>query len=83
MKKAIALVLVALAIAGCTNTERGAGIGAVGGGLVGLAVTGDARGAAVGALAGGLGGALIGSVQDQPGQCYYRDNRGRRYIDDC
>ncbi len=32
MKKAIALVLVALSVASCTQTEKGAGIGAVSGG---------------------------------------------------
>ena len=27
--------------------------------------------------------AVIGSVSEQPGQCYYRDRYGRRYIDSC
>jgi F0F1-type ATP synthase membrane subunit c/vacuolar-type H+-ATPase subunit K len=58
MKKVIALVLVGLAVASCTQTEKGAGIGAV-------------------------SGAVIGSVSEQPGQCYYRDRYGRRYIDRC
>jgi hypothetical protein len=30
-----------------------------------------------------VSGALIGSVAEQPGQCYYRDRYGRRYIDTC
>ena len=50
--------------------------------LVGLSIascTPTEQGAAIG----GLSGAVIGSVQEQPGQCYYRDRYGRRYIDDC
>lgn len=83
MKKAIALALVGLSIASCTPTERGAGIGAATGGIIGGAVTGNVRGAAVGAAIGGLSGAVIGNVSEQPGQCYYRDRYGRRYIDQC
>jgi hypothetical protein len=83
MKKVIALVLVGLAVASCTQTEKGAGIGAVSGAIIGGAITGDVRGAAVGAAIGGVSGAVIGSVAEQPGQCYYRDRYGRRYIDRC
>ena len=83
MKKTIALVLIALAAASCTQTEKGAGIGAVSGAIIGGAVTGNVRGAAVGAAIGGVSGAVIGSVSEQPGQCYYRDRYGRRYIDAC
>ncbi|MCF3639423.1 glycine zipper domain-containing protein [Rhizobium sp. TRM95111] len=83
MKKAIALILVGLSVTSCTSTEKGAGIGAVSGAIIGGAVTGNVRGAAVGAAIGGVSGAVLGSVADQPGQCYYRDRYGRRYIDDC
>jgi len=83
MKKVIALVLVGLSVAGCTATEKGAGIGAASGAIIGGAVTGNVRGAAVGAAIGGVSGAVIGSVSEQPGQCYYRDRYGRRYIDSC
>ncbi|HVK90440.1 MAG TPA: glycine zipper domain-containing protein [Mycoplana sp.] len=83
MKKAIALVLIGLSVASCSNTEKGAGIGAATGAIIGGAVTGNVRGAAVGAAIGGVSGAVIGHVADQPGQCYYRDRYGRRYIDDC
>ncbi len=83
MKKAIALILVALAVTSCTQTEKGAGIGAVGGAILGGAITGDVRGAAVGAAIGGVTGAVLGHVSEQPGQCYYRDRHGRRYIDSC
>ncbi|AYG60758.1 glycine zipper domain-containing protein [Rhizobium jaguaris] len=83
MKKALMLALVGLSIASCTPTEQGAGIGAASGAIIGGAVTGNVRGAAVGAAIGGVSGAVIGSVAEQPGQCYYRDRYGRRYIDDC
>lgn len=83
MKKVIALILVALAVTSCSQTEKGAAIGAAGGAILGGAITGDVRGAAVGAAIGGVTGAVIGHVNEQPGQCYYRDRYGRRYIDDC
>ena len=75
--------LVGLSLASCTATERGAGIGAASGAVIGGAITNDVRGAAVGAAIGGVSGALIGNVAGQPGQCYYRDRYGRRYIDNC
>ncbi|NMN70507.1 outer membrane protein with glycine zipper [Rhizobium sp. 57MFTsu3.2] len=83
IKKIVAFALIGLSIASCTPTERGAGIGAASGAIIGGAVTGNVRGAAVGAAVGGVSGALIGRVAEQPGQCYYRDEYGRRYIDDC
>ena len=58
--------------------------------LIGLSIAsctptqqGAGIGAASGAVIGGVSGALIGSVAEQPGQCYYRDRYGRRYIDSC
>ena len=83
MKKILMLALVGLSIASCTPTEQGAGIGVASGAVIGGAVTGNVRGAAIGAAIGGVSGAVIGSVAEQPGQCYYRDRYGRRYIDDC
>lgn len=83
MKKIIAFALVGLSIASCTPTQQGAGIGAASGAVIGGVATGNVRGAAVGAAIGGVAGAVIGSVAEQPGQCYYRDQYGRRYIDDC
>jgi hypothetical protein len=83
MKKIIIPVLVALSLAACSSTERGATVGAAGGAIIGGAATGNLRGAAVGAAVGGVSGAVIGSVADQPGQCYYRDRNGNRYIDRC
>ncbi|NVP58361.1 YMGG-like glycine zipper-containing protein [Mycoplana rhizolycopersici] len=82
--KRTAIFCIALGmLAGCTPTERGAGIGAATGAVVGGAVTGDVRGAAVGAAIGGVSGAVIGNVAGQPGRCYYRDRYGRRYIAAC
>lgn len=79
----LAAVAGVAALAGCTNTEKGAVVGGLGGAAVGALVTGDAGGAAVGAAAGAIGGALIGSVADRPGYCRYRDQYGRIYVDRC
>jgi uncharacterized membrane protein len=83
MKKALILALLAMTVVGCSQTERGAAIGAGSGAIIGGLIGGDVRGAAVGAAIGGIGGAIIGNVREQPGQCYYRDRYGRRYISDC
>lgn len=82
MKKIVSAVLVVLALAACTPTEEGAVLGAVAGGAVGAAVD-DTEGALVGAAIGGAAGALIGRASESPGQCYYRDSYGRRYIAAC
>lgn len=83
MKKMILISCIGLSLAACTATERGAGVGAATGAVVGGVATGNVRGAAVGAAVGGVAGALIGNVADQPGQCYYRDQYGNRYVDRC
>jgi hypothetical protein len=83
MKKALMLLVVGASLASCTATEQGAGIGAASGAVIGGVATGNVRGAAVGAAIGGVSGAVIGSVAEQPGQCYYRDRYGRRYVDNC
>ncbi len=82
MKKAIAFAVIAMAVAGCSQTEKGAATGAAAGAIIGGVVTGNVQGAALGAAVGGVGGALIGSA-NEPGRCYYRDRYGRRYIADC
>ena len=82
MKKAIIFALVGLSLASCTQTEKGASIGAVSGAVLGGAITGNVRGAAVGAAIGGVGGALIGNASE-PGYCYYRDQYGQRYTARC
>jgi uncharacterized membrane protein len=83
MKKIAAFVLIALSVASCTQTEKGATIGAASGAIIGGIVTGNVKGAAIGAAIGGASGAVLGAVSEQPGQCYYRDRNGRRYIADC
>lgn len=83
MKNVVAVMLVAAALAGCTQTEKGATIGAASGAAIGAVATGNAKGALVGAAIGGVAGALIGRASEHPGQCYYRDRHGRRYMASC
>jgi hypothetical protein len=82
MKKIVAALLMTISVAACTPTQEGAVIGALAGGAVGSAVEGT-EGALVGAAIGGAAGALIGRASENPGQCYYRDGYGRRYIAAC
>ena len=82
MKKAIIFAAIGLALAGCTQTEKTTGGGAVIGALAGGAITGNVRGAAVGGLIGGATGYLIGRASE-PGYCYYRDANGQRYTARC
>ncbi|MBD9373780.1 hypothetical protein IB238_14220 [Rhizobium sp. ARZ01] len=85
MKKLIvaaALALSAVLATACTQTEKGAAIGAASGAIIGGAVTNKVGGAAVGAVAGGAIGALIGNA-NEPGRCIYRDRYGRRYEAPC
>lgn len=84
MKKILAIACIGAALASCTATERGAGIGAAGGAIIGGALTGNVRGAAVGGAIGGLSGAVIGNASEQRAdQCYYRDRDGYRYTAAC
>lgn len=83
MKKTIAAIVLILPLAACTQTQQGAVIGAAGGAAVGAAVADDElEGALVGAAVGGAAGALIGNAQE-PGQCIYQDQFGRRYTAPC
>ncbi|APG83561.1 MULTISPECIES: YMGG-like glycine zipper-containing protein [Sinorhizobium] len=83
MKKILLVASVILPLAAsCTQTERGAAIGAASGGIIGGAISNDVRGAAVGAAVGGVAGALIGRASE-PGYCVYRDRYGRRYTARC
>ncbi len=82
MKKILIVLAVAAGVTGCTQTEKGAAIGGLGGAAIGAAVSGDAGGAIIGGIAGATAGALIGNATE-PGKCYYRDRRGRRYIANC
>lgn len=82
MKTLLITLIAVAAISGCSQTERGAAIGGLGGAAVGAAISGDAEGAVVGGLVGATAGALIGNA-NEPGKCYYRGRNGRRYIADC
>lgn len=83
MKKLLLVAVAALSLSACTTTEQGATVGAITGGVVGAAVTGNAAGTIVGAGVGAVAGAAIGKVADQPGQCYYKNSRGKVYIAPC
>ena len=82
MRKFLLMAVAALAVAGCSQTEKGAAIGGLGGAAVGAAVSGDAGGAIVGGVVGATAGALIGRA-NEPGKCYYRGRDGRRYTARC
>ncbi|MBS3648200.1 glycine zipper 2TM domain-containing protein [Pseudaminobacter sp. 19-2017] len=82
MKKILLVAALAAGVAGCTQTEKGAAIGGLGGAAIGTAITGDAGGAIVGGVAGATAGALIGNASE-PGKCRYRDRYGRVYIARC
>ncbi|WP_112808832.1 YMGG-like glycine zipper-containing protein [Ensifer sp.] len=82
MKKILIIASLVLPLAACTQTEKGAAIGAGSGAVIGGLATGNVRGAAVGAAVGGVAGALIGNA-NEPGRCIYRDRYGRRYEAAC
>ena len=62
---ALSLILV-VAVAGCTNTQKGAGIGTLigagAGAIIGHQSGHDAEGALIGGAAGAAGGALVGDA---------------------
>ena len=77
------LVLI-LALAGCTTTDAdNAVIGGATGAVIGGVGTGSLKGAAVGGAIGAGAGVLLGRVLSRPGDCRYRDRRGRIYIAPC
>ncbi|MCO6180374.1 glycine zipper domain-containing protein [Ciceribacter sp. RN22] len=80
-KTLLALALIA-PLASCTATERGAGIGAATGAVIGGVATNSVGGAAAGAVIGGVAGVLIAQA-DRQGYCIYRDRYGRRYEARC
>ncbi len=65
----VAIISLALLFQGCTSTQKGAGIGAVAGGVLGAIIgkaAGDtAAGAVIGAAVGGTAGAIIGHQMDK------------------
>ena len=82
MRNMLIAAVAMAALTACSQTEKGAVIGGLGGAAIGGAVTGDAGGAVLGGGIGAVTGALIGNATE-PGKCYYRDRRGRRFIADC
>ena len=83
MKKAITILVLAVALGACSQTEKGAAIGGLGGAAVGAAVANDpVEGAVVGGAVGAVAGALIGRASES-GKCRYRDRYGRFYIAGC
>lgn len=83
MKKVLVSLALVGALASCTQTERGASIGAASGAVIGGVATNSIEGAAVGAAVGGVAGALIGRSQERAGYCIYRDRYGRTYEARC
>lgn len=92
MKTIIVGVLICLSLSACSQTQKGAGIGAASGAIIGGLSTGTWEGAAVGAAAGGAGGAVLGNISEQNDRnrqgswehndrryqdCRYRDYYGR------
>lgn len=83
MKNALILMTMLVPLAACSQTERGAAIGGLGGAAVGAAVAGDpVKGAVIGGAVGTVAGALIGNA-NEPGKCRYRDRYGQVYVASC
>lgn len=83
MKKLMVMLVLALPLGACSQTEKGAAIGGLGGAAVGAAVAGDpVEGAVVGGAVGAVAGALIGHASER-GKCRYRDEYGRVYVARC
>ncbi|MHC2353019.1 hypothetical protein ACVMB3_002477 [Sinorhizobium meliloti] len=66
MKKLLVVASLILPLAACTQTERGAAIGAASGGIIGGAISNDVRGAAVGAAVGGVAPEPLSVVRTSP-----------------
>jgi hypothetical protein len=83
MKKMLIVAALLVPLGACSQTEKGAAIGGLGGAAVGAAVAGDpVEGAVVGGAVGAVAGALIGHASER-GQCRYRDEYGRVYVARC
>jgi len=89
MKKLILSLALLVPLAACTNAEKGAVIGGVGGAALGTAAGGnDTRNALIGGAVGAVAGALVGKAMDNNGNpregiCRYRDEYGRIYEAQC
>jgi outer membrane lipoprotein SlyB len=75
--------VLALGLAGCTSTQKGAAGGAVVGALAGQIIGGDTASTLIGAAVGTAAGALIGDAVGRPGYCRYRNSRGVVYEARC
>ncbi|UVK41435.1 hypothetical protein LHFGNBLO_001094 [Mesorhizobium sp. AR10] len=83
MKKTMLLLALLLPLGACSQTEKGAAVGGLGGAAIGAAVANDpVQGAVVGGAVGAVAGSLIGRASET-GQCRYRDRYGRTYIARC
>lgn len=85
MRKAVVLMTVLVGLGECTAAEQGAVIGGAGGAAIGSAVAAPGlrtQGALIGGAIGAVSGALIGRASER-GQCYYRDQYGRRIVAEC
>lgn len=85
MKKFLMMLpVLALGLAACETSDQNAAAGALGGAVVGAAVTDNnpLQGALIGAAVGVAASTLIGPTGNA-GQCYYRNSQGQRYIDRC
>jgi phage tail tape-measure protein len=83
MKKIMLLMALLVPLAACSQTEKGAAVGGLGGAAIGAAVANDpVQGAVVGGAVGAVAGALIGRA-NEPDRCRYRDRYGRIYIARC
>ena len=83
MKTTMLLMALLIPLGACSQTEKGAAIGGLGGAAVGAAVANNAvEGAVVGGAVGAVAGALIGHASER-GQCRYRDRYGRVYVARC
>jgi phage tail tape-measure protein len=81
--RALVILVLATALGACSQTEKGAAIGGLGGAAVGAAVANNpVQGAVVGGAVGAIAGALIGRA-NEPGECRYRNRHGRVYIARC
>ncbi|MDQ0319566.1 uncharacterized protein YcfJ [Pararhizobium capsulatum DSM 1112] len=83
MRKLVVLIAMITTLTACTQTERGAAIGAGSGAIIGGIASNSWGGAAIGAVAGGVVGSLIGHSREHAGYCVYRDRNGRRYEARC
>lgn len=84
LRRSILLVLVGItAASGCRTPQgQGAGIGALGGAMIGAAIDSDnrARGALIGAAAGALVGYVIGDIIDKEEKAAAREAAHRERV---